>query len=202
MADRTNFRLNDIIDAIDQIDALLQGRSYRDLTADKVVKAAFERFLEILSEASRHIPESLKATRPDIPWRRVSDIGNHLRHAYDRVDSQILGSLFQWRLDGSAGGCCRLSKEKQLNMMGIWFRVMFLGLLAFGLAGCNLETKTPLFAGADAKLLLADYPNLAPYERDGGAWKKSTDPLSIQAGSLPLSGQIRQLRHGDFLCSA
>jgi len=64
--------------------------------------------------------------------------------------------------------------------MGTWFRVIFLGLLALGLAGCNLETKKPLFADADAKLLLADYPNLAPYERDDGAWKKSTDPLSIK----------------------
>jgi hypothetical protein len=64
--------------------------------------------------------------------------------------------------------------------MGTWFRVIFLGLLAFGLAGCNLETKKPLFADADAKLLLADYPNPAPYERGDGAWKKSADPLSIK----------------------
>jgi uncharacterized protein with HEPN domain len=94
MADRTNFRLNDIIDAIDQIHALLRNKTYKDLTTDKVAKAAFERFLEILSEASRHIPESLKETRPDIPWRRVSDIGNHLRHAYDRVDSEILWEVY------------------------------------------------------------------------------------------------------------
>jgi len=94
MADRTNFRLNDIIDAIDQIHALLNNKSYPDLTTDRVIKAAFERFLEILSEASRHIPESQKATRPDIPWRRVSDIGNHLRHAYDRVDSEILWEVY------------------------------------------------------------------------------------------------------------
>lgn len=64
--------------------------------------------------------------------------------------------------------------------MGTWFRVIILGLLVFGLAGCNLETKKPLFADADAKLLLADYPNLAPYERDDGNWKKSSDPLSIR----------------------
>jgi hypothetical protein len=63
--------------------------------------------------------------------------------------------------------------------MGIWFRVIFLGLLVFGLAGCNLETKKPLFADADAKPLLADYPNLTPYERDDGGWKKSTDPLTF-----------------------
>lgn len=65
--------------------------------------------------------------------------------------------------------------------MGTWFRVIFLSLLAFGLAGCNLETKKPLFADVDAKLLLAGYANLAPYERDDGNWKKSADPLSIQA---------------------
>src|SRR5687767_1208529 len=64
--------------------------------------------------------------------------------------------------------------------MGTWFRVIFLGLLAFGLAGCHLETKKPLFADTDAKLLLADYPNLAAYERDEGHWKKSADPLSIK----------------------
>jgi hypothetical protein len=64
--------------------------------------------------------------------------------------------------------------------MGTWLRAIFLGLLAFGLAGCNLETKKPLFADKDAKLLLADYPNLAPYERDDGNWKKSTDPLNIK----------------------
>jgi hypothetical protein len=63
--------------------------------------------------------------------------------------------------------------------MGIWFRMIFLGLLAFGLTGCNLESKKPLFAEAEAKLLLADYPNLAAYERDEGGWKKNADPLNF-----------------------
>ena len=61
--------------------------------------------------------------------------------------------------------------------MGNWFRVIFLGLLALGLAGCNLETKKPLFGDADARLLLAGYPNLESYERSDGGWKKSTEPL-------------------------
>lgn len=61
------------------------------------------------------------------------------------------------------------------------FRAIFLGLLAFGLAGCNLETKKPLFTDADAKPLLSDYRyrNLTPYERDDGGWKRSNDPLTF-----------------------
>jgi hypothetical protein len=64
--------------------------------------------------------------------------------------------------------------------MGIWFRAIFLSFLAVGLTGCNLETKKPLFAEAEAKLLLADYPNLAAYERDEGGWKKNADPLNFK----------------------
>lgn len=93
MRDRARFRMNDMIDAIDQIGMLLRGKTFDDLTTDRPLRAAFERFLEILSEASRHVPESLRANAPEIPWRSVSDIGNYLRHAYHRVDSEIL-----WRL--------------------------------------------------------------------------------------------------------
>ncbi len=93
--DRTLFRLQDIIDAIDRIDGLLVGMEFDALLTDHVKRAAFERFLEILSEASRHIPEESKATEQAIPWRRIGDIGNHLRHAYHRVDAEILWSIWE-----------------------------------------------------------------------------------------------------------
>ena len=93
MGDRTVYRLRDIVDAIEQIDKLLAGQRFSDLEADRVLKAAFERFLEILSEASRHIPDDLKQRAPEIPWRRIGDIGNHLRHAYHRTDAEILWNI-------------------------------------------------------------------------------------------------------------
>lgn len=94
MSDRTRYRLLDIIDSIDQIDTLLFNRNFDDLVQDRVLRAAFERFLEILSEASRHIPEEMKSMRPDMEWPRIAAIGNHLRHAYHRVDAEILWRLY------------------------------------------------------------------------------------------------------------
>ncbi len=47
--------------------------------------AAVERYLERLSEASRHVPDELKDKYPNIDWRGVADVGNVLRHAYDQV---------------------------------------------------------------------------------------------------------------------
>jgi uncharacterized protein with HEPN domain len=52
-----------------------------------------ERGVEILSEASRHLPDGVKARHPEIPWRKVAGIGNILRHSYERIAPDILWKL-------------------------------------------------------------------------------------------------------------
>ncbi len=91
--DRERHRLIDMVDALDQIDALLSGQSREILEEDRIARAAYERFLEIISEASRHLPETSRMLAPEIPWRRVGDLGNHLRHAYHKVDAEALWNL-------------------------------------------------------------------------------------------------------------
>lgn len=93
MPGRIRVRLDDILDAITQIEILTAGRNVQDLMQDRVACAAFERFVEIISEASRHIPAGLKEAHRGIAWRRIADIGNHLRHGYDRTDLAILWNL-------------------------------------------------------------------------------------------------------------
>lgn len=74
---------------------MLEDKNFNDIVADRFVRAAFERFLEILSEASRHIPDDLKARAHTIAWSRIAGIGNHLRHAYHRVDAEILWRIYE-----------------------------------------------------------------------------------------------------------
>ncbi|MBX3502429.1 MAG: DUF86 domain-containing protein [Alphaproteobacteria bacterium] len=45
------------------------------------------------SEAVRRLPAHMIGRRPEIPWRRVADLGNVLRHAYDRVDQNRLWEI-------------------------------------------------------------------------------------------------------------
>jgi uncharacterized protein with HEPN domain len=94
MDDRTRFRMLDVIDAIDQTHSLLEDKTFDDLLNDRVLRAAFERFIEILSEASRHIPDALKAEASSVEWPKVAAIGNHLRHAYHRVDAEVLWNIY------------------------------------------------------------------------------------------------------------
>ncbi len=79
--ERAVFRLNDMRRAIAGVRLSLNGKSFDQANNDPVAWAAFERYLEILSEASRHLPEEWKSTlAPDVPWRQIADLGNALRH--------------------------------------------------------------------------------------------------------------------------
>ncbi len=51
------------------------------------------RGFQIISEASRYIPEDAKA-RFNIDWRGVRDIGNVLRHGYEIVSPERLWGFF------------------------------------------------------------------------------------------------------------
>ena len=93
MEEKLLFRLNDILDTIGHLNLLLRDKTLQDLQHDRITKAAFERFLEIISGATKNIPEDLKAQFPEIPWRRINDLGNHLRHAYNSVDEEVLWEI-------------------------------------------------------------------------------------------------------------
>jgi uncharacterized protein with HEPN domain len=55
-----------------------------------VLKRGIERGIEIVSEASRRIPDALKADHPGVPWKDVAAIGNVLRHEYNRVSDRAI----------------------------------------------------------------------------------------------------------------
>jgi uncharacterized protein with HEPN domain len=82
--------LHDILEAIAGVRNAVGTMSLNAYMASWTTRRAAERAIEIISEASRHIPDQLKAAEPDIPWREVAGIGNALRHAYHRVDDEVI----------------------------------------------------------------------------------------------------------------
>ena len=77
--------LADIVDGIDALEEFTARRSFEDLGRDRMPRDAVERNIERISEASRRLPDDLKAGYPTIPWRDIAGIGNVLRHGYDAV---------------------------------------------------------------------------------------------------------------------
>src|SRR4051812_14032859 len=82
-------RLNDIIRAIDGAEVTIKKAEFETFQSVYHMARTAERSIEIISEASRHIPQTLKEGYPDIPWRQIAGIGNILRHDYGIVDDHI-----------------------------------------------------------------------------------------------------------------
>jgi uncharacterized protein with HEPN domain len=83
-------RLDDIGEAIAKVQRFLAGKMFEDFSNDSLTHDAVVRNLEIISEASRHLTSETKAQAPEVPWRNVADIGNWLRHAYEKVNDPVL----------------------------------------------------------------------------------------------------------------
>jgi len=88
-------RLRDILEAITEVEDVIQDMSFQQFASNRRTRLLTERMLEIACEASRTIPESLKQDAPDIGWRNMIEFGNLLRHAYHSTDAQIVWDIIQ-----------------------------------------------------------------------------------------------------------
>jgi len=77
--------LNDIQHHIAMAQGFIAGMNYESFKDDNLHLYAVTRCLEIISEASRRLPQELKARHPSIEWREMADAGNIFRHQYEDV---------------------------------------------------------------------------------------------------------------------
>lgn len=104
-------RIEHILTAINNIRRFVSGHSRETFANDLMLRLAVERSLEIISEASRFIPEHQKAAEPTINWRALSDLGNWLRHAYHRTDVDLLWSMVEDDLEPLNNFVERIARE-------------------------------------------------------------------------------------------
>lgn len=83
-------RLADIIDNVDAIHRFTAGLDFPAFRADRKTVYAVVRALEIISEASRRLPNDLLHRHPEIDWAAVAAAGNVYRHEYESVDEALI----------------------------------------------------------------------------------------------------------------
>lgn len=88
-------RLHDVLEAIEGIEATVGQGGLVTYERNWTMRRAVERGIEIISEASLHLPKELKGQYPLIYWQEIAAIGNLLRHEYGRIDDRIMWRVVQ-----------------------------------------------------------------------------------------------------------
>ena len=105
--------LNDIRSQIELVQRFLGDLDYEAFRDDQLRFYAVTRCLEIISEASRRLPEDLKARHPSILWKEMAGAGNVYRHGYESVEAYDVWITIQDHLPA-----LRAVVEAELGLLG------------------------------------------------------------------------------------
>ena len=90
--------LEDILAAVRKIARYTSGMDEEQFRQDDKTVDAVVRNLEIIGEATRHLPEDFLARHPDVPWRQIAGMRNRLVHEYFGVDLDLIWQVIREHL--------------------------------------------------------------------------------------------------------
>jgi uncharacterized protein with HEPN domain len=90
--------IEDILDAINSIEAYTKGLTYEDFVSDKKTVDAVIRNFEIIGEATKHLPLTVRREYPKVPWRDMAGMRDKLIHGYFGVQLDVVWKTVKERL--------------------------------------------------------------------------------------------------------
>ena len=89
------FYVDDMISFAEKVQSYTADLDQPGFVADELRYDATLRNLELIGEAATHIPDDVRATHPEVPWRLIIATRNRLIHAYLGIDHDTLWSIIQ-----------------------------------------------------------------------------------------------------------
>ena len=83
----TSLYLKDVLEYCDRAISGIGQRTLEEFRDDLEAQDALTRRFEVIGEASKHIPDSIRNTYPEVEWRKATAFRDVLAHDY--VDVEI-----------------------------------------------------------------------------------------------------------------
>jgi len=82
--------VEDILDAMAKAETFVQGLDYEGFATDAKTAFAVTRALEIIGEAAKKVPRSVRSHYPDVPWKDIAGMRDKLIHEYWGVNLETV----------------------------------------------------------------------------------------------------------------
>ncbi len=82
--------IEDILNAMEKADIFIKEMGYENFINDEKTVYAVIRALEIIGEATKHIPDEARQNYPEIPWTDMAGMRDVLIHDYVGVDVETV----------------------------------------------------------------------------------------------------------------
>ena len=90
--------VEDILNAMDKAEILLEGVTFEQFEADFRINYAAVRILEIIGEATKRLPLTLREAYPEIPWRDMAGMRDRMIGGYDVVNLRVVWETIEERI--------------------------------------------------------------------------------------------------------
>lgn len=74
--------LKDILEAMEAIEKFVEGIDFDNFQKNDMVSSAVIRKFEIIGEATKNVPETIRVKYPEIPWKEMAGMRDRLIHFY------------------------------------------------------------------------------------------------------------------------
>jgi len=82
--------IEDIIEHINYTQEFIRCMTFEEFANDKKTILSVTKCIEIVGEATKHIPDSIRVKYPEVPWREMAGIRDRLVHGYFKVNLEIV----------------------------------------------------------------------------------------------------------------